>query len=86
MFQDFAQKLGLEVWFSASLRGEAPLFDEEGIPLLLKDCLERVAVLITLSFQDGFVRLNLVKDHEYTPAGELPLRLDPKTLLIAEKA
>jgi len=85
MFQNFAKKLGLEVWFSASLREEEPLFDEEGVPKLLKGCLARVAVLITLSFKDGFVRLNLVKNHEYPPAGELPLRLDPKTLLIAEE-
>jgi len=86
MFQDFAQGLGLEVWFSASLRGEEPLFDEDGVPLLLKDCMERVAVLVTLSFQEGYVRLNLVKDRDRTPAGDLPLRLDPKTLLIAENA
>jgi hypothetical protein len=86
MFQDFAQRLGLEVWFSASLRGEEPLFDDQGIPLMLEGCLGGIAVLVTLSFQDGFVRLNLVKDRDHTPAGELPLRLDPKTLLIAEKA
>ena len=85
MFQDFAQRLGLEVWFSASLRGDEPLFDAEGVPLLLKGCLGRVAVCVTLSFQDGFVRLNLVKDRDHSPTGELPLRLDPKTLLIAEE-
>jgi hypothetical protein len=86
MFQDFAQRLGLEVWFSVSLRGEEPLFDEEGVPLLLKGCLGGIAVLVTLSFQEGFVRLNMVKNRDHTPPGELPLRFDPKTLLIAEKA
>jgi hypothetical protein len=84
LFQEFAQKLELEVWFSASLKGEEPLFDESGVPLQLKGCMGGIAVLVTLSFQDGFVSLNLVKNHEHAPAGELPLRLDPKTLLIAE--
>jgi hypothetical protein len=85
MFQDFAERLGLSVWFSASLRGEEPLFDDNGIPLLLQACLDRVAVLVTLSFQDGFVRLNLVKNRDFPPAGELPLKLDPKTFLIARE-
>ncbi len=85
MFREFATKLGLEVWFSASLKGEEPLFDESGVPLLLQGCMGGIAVLVTLSFQDGFVSLNLVKNHDHPPAGELPLRLDPKTLLIAEK-
>jgi hypothetical protein len=84
MFRDFAERLQLEVWFSASLKGEEPIYDEVGIPLLLKGCLEAVSVLITLAFREGYVRLNLVKNHDAPPAGELPLRLDPKTLLIAE--
>jgi hypothetical protein len=85
LFRDFARRLGLEVWFSASLRGEEPLFDENGIPLLLKGCLDGVDVLVTLSFHQGLVRLYLLKDHGHLPAGELPLRLDPRTLLIAQQ-
>ena len=84
MFHDFASRLQLEVWFSASLKGEEPLFDESGGPHLLKGCLGQVAVLITLGFSGGFVRLNLVKNHDAPPAGVLALRFDPKTLLIAE--
>ncbi len=84
LFRDFAERLQLEVWFSASLKGEEPIFDESGIPLLLKGCLEEVAVLITLGFSEGYVRLNLAKNHDAPPAGELPLRFDPKTLLIIE--
>ncbi len=86
MFRDFAQRLQLEVWFSASLKGEEPIYDEAGIPLLLKGCLEPVSVLITLGFREGYVRLNLVKNHDDPSVGELPLRLDPRTLLIAEDA
>ncbi len=84
-FRDFARRLGLEVWFSASLRGEEPLFDENGVPLLLKGCLDGVDVLVTLNSQQGLVRLYLRKDHGHPPAGELPLKLDPRTLLIARQ-
>jgi hypothetical protein len=84
-FRDFARRLGLEVWFSASLRGEEPLFDENGLPLLLKGCLDGVDVLVTLNSHQGLVRLYLQKDHGHPPAGELPLKLDPRTLLIARQ-
>ena len=82
-FKGFAARLGLEVWFSASLRGEDPLFDERGVPRLLHPFLEEVAVLITLQSEGEHVRLKLVKDRGYPP-GDLHLELDPRTLLIAE--
>jgi hypothetical protein len=82
-FREFAGRLGLEVWFSASLRGEDPLFDERGVPRLLHAFLEEVAVLITLQSEGEHVRLKLVKDHGF-PLADLHLELDPRTLLIAE--
>lgn len=84
MFKAFASKLGLEVWFAASLRGSEPIFDEDGCPHVLKCCLDEIDVLITLSFKENFVRLFLVKDRGFQPAGQLGLRLDPQSLLIAE--
>ena len=47
-FKEFAGRLGLEVWFSASLKGDDPLFDATGIPLGLEDYLDAVDVLISL--------------------------------------
>jgi len=82
-FRDFAGRMGTEVWFSASLRGDEPLFDEQGVPFVLERYLDEIAVLITLGFKDEFVRLNLIKCHECLTLGELPLKLDPQTLLIA---
>ena len=82
-FRDFAGRLGLEIWFSASLRGEAPLHDEAGTPLLLEDFLGSIDILITLHAEPDHVRLRVVKDRDYPAAGDLPLKLDPKTLLIA---
>ena len=83
-FKKFALDLGLEVWFSASLKGEEPLFNEKGVPFLIESCLDKVDVLITLRFQDDHVQLNLVKTQEPSAPGDLKLKLDPKTLLISE--
>jgi hypothetical protein len=83
-FRKFAEKLELEVWFSASLKGEEPLFDDAGVPLVLASFMDEIAVLITLYYESGNIRLHLIKDQDYPSPGKLPLRLDPKTLLIAE--
>lgn len=83
-FRDFASRMGTEVWFSASLRGDEPLFDEQGVPLVLQRYLDEIAVLITLGFKEEFVRLSLAKCHECLSLGELPLKLDPQSLLIAK--
>ena len=83
-FKDFAQKMGLRVWFSASLKGEDPLFDDKGLPNELRGYLDQIDVLITLSYKDEHVRLSLVKDFDNPPSGDLKIKLDPKTLLISE--
>ena len=82
-FREFADKMGLEVWFSASLKGPEPLFDEKGFPEELKCCLGKVDVLITLRHLHNKVQLHLLKDHDFPSPDELKLILDPTSLLIA---
>jgi hypothetical protein len=82
-FKDFARRLGLEVWFSASLRGEDPLFDERGIPFELRGHLPAIDVLISLEHHGDHVHFTLVKDHDRLAPKDMRLKLDPKTLLIA---
>ncbi|MGD2295963.1 MAG: hypothetical protein PVF22_09005 [Candidatus Aminicenantes bacterium] len=83
-FKRFAQTLELEVWFSASLKGEGPLFNKKGVPFMLENCLDGIDVLITLRFKEDHIQLNLVKDHEFPSPVDLKLKLDPNTLLISE--
>jgi hypothetical protein len=83
-FKNFAGRLGLEVWFSASLKGDDPLFDEAGIPFELKGYLGVVDVLISLQHHGDHVHFNLVKDHDRLAPKDLRLKLDPTTLLIAK--
>jgi hypothetical protein len=83
-FRNFAQELNLEVWFSSSLKGKEPLFNEKGEPHELKDYLSEISVLITLYYKEDHVQLSLVKDHEHPSPGELIIKLDPQTMLISE--
>jgi hypothetical protein len=83
-FKEFAGRLGLEVWFSASLRGDEPLFDAQGIPLIIQDHMEFIDVLISLQHHGDHVHFTLVKDHDRLAPKDLRLRLDPTTLLIAK--
>jgi hypothetical protein len=83
-FKEFAGRMALELWFSASLKGPEPLFDEQGIPTELRPSLDGIDVLITLRHWNDRVLLRLVKDHGFSSPPELRLSLDPTTLLIAE--
>ncbi|MFC2169282.1 hypothetical protein ACFLRM_01775 [Acidobacteriota bacterium] len=85
-FRELAGKLGLEVWFSVSLSSDVELVDEQSVLNVLKEFMKEIAVVITLKYKVDHVQLYLIKDHEYPPKGELQLKLDPKTLLIAEEA
>ena len=83
-FKDFAGRLGLEVWFSASLKRDDPLFDDRGIPFELADHLGVIDVLISLQHHGDHVHFSLVKDHDRLVPKDLRLKLDPTTLLIAK--
>ena len=82
-FREFAGKIGLEVWFSASLKeANGPLYGPDGIPTVLSPLCPAIDVLITLHAKGAYVELCVVKDRQHPPPGVLPLKLDPKTLLI----
>ena len=83
--KEFAKKLNLEIWFSASLRGEEPIFDADNFPVELKAVVSKLDVVITLKYEDQSIRMDVVKDHDSDLKEELHLMLDPKTLLIIEE-
>ncbi len=82
-FKGFAQELGLSLWFTATTHREDPEPDERGVPDRLRNVVDNIAVLITLSPEDSYAALKLVKDHDSYVGGEdLHLKLDPRTMLI----
>jgi hypothetical protein len=85
-FKTFAEEAGIELWFSASIRKDAPQSKDSNVPDILLSFLPSISVLIALKPCDTYVHLRLVKDHEIVPPTDLHLKLDPHILLIAEEA
>ena len=85
--RSFAERLELEIWFSVSLSDDRKeLFNEQDIPKVLENYVNDIDVIINLRHEDGYVHLEVAKDHENIEAKDMALRLDPKTLLIAEES
>jgi len=84
-FKDFAGRMKLEIWFSASLKETGgDLAGPDGTPTILAPHVAQIDVLVALRAKSDAVEIQVVKDHDYPPAGVLPLKLDPRTLLIAQ--
>ncbi len=85
-FRNFAADRKVELWFSDDYHREdmdGAILNEKGIPMNLVPYLELIDVIITLKAEKDALHLYLVKDHDKIVGADLPLRLDPKTLLIA---
>ena len=80
----FAAETGLEVWYSATLAGDEPQLDKNNVPLLLRDYLDSISVLILLEPKAEYIHFTVIKDHGRMNPLDLRLKLDAKTLLIAE--
>jgi archaellum biogenesis ATPase FlaH len=83
-FSLFAQELGIEIWFSASLKqSELDAVTEQDIPTIFTPFLKHIAIFIMLKSKNGYVNLELKKDHDIKIVDDLHLKLDPKILLIS---
>ncbi|MCL2792160.1 MAG: hypothetical protein FWD87_03640 [Spirochaetaceae bacterium] len=82
--KEFAKKLNLEIWISASLKIDDPVFSEKGIPYELENVLDCIDVLLTLQYDNQKIRMDIVKDQDGIGVVNSQLSLDPKTLLIDE--
>ena len=81
----FAKESNIELWFSVSLNGETPTFNDAGIPTLLVDRIKDIDVLVTLKYEGDHVRFQVIKDHDNMETKDMSLKLDPKTMLIARE-
>jgi hypothetical protein len=82
--KDFIVEMGLEVWYSCTLSGEDPLFDKNNVPIVLRDIEPLASVLVILEPLRDFIHFRVVKDHQRLNPHDLSLKLDAKSLLIAE--
>ena len=82
--KQFIQEMNLEVWYSCTLGGEEPIFDKHGTPIILREIMSVISVLIVLEPLHDFIHFKVVKDHERVNPQDLSLKLDSRSLLIAE--
>ena len=81
----FAKELSLEIWYSCTVVGGAEQYDKHNIPLILKDYIDLIDVIISLEPKQDYIQFSVPKDRETRNPAALELRLDTKTLLIAER-
>jgi ABC-type ATPase involved in cell division len=79
------KELGISIWYSCTLKGKEPYYDKNGIPLLVKDFLDLIDVIIVLEPRADHIELAASKDRDTVNLEHLALKLDPKTLLILEE-
>jgi hypothetical protein len=84
-WKKFAEDHDTEVWFSATMHREALQFDTRGIPMPVNQFCGLLSVIIMLQPEQGYIDLNLLKDHDSDALEDLKLKLDTKTLLIANR-
>lgn len=82
--RDFAVSHGLEFWYSCTMAGEEPLVDKHNVPVILREFMKDIAVLILLEPKAEYIHFIVVKDHGRMNPADLNIKLDAKTLLIAE--
>ena len=86
-FKKFAFDKDVELWFTDDYHRDdinGPVLSDAGIPANLIPFLDLIGVIVILKAEKDYLHLYLVKDHEEVNMKDLPLKLDPKTLLIAE--
>ncbi len=86
-FKAFAVRKKLELWFTDDYHRDdldGPVLNGEGMPTNLVPFLEQIDVIVTLKAEKDYLHLYLVKDHDKVITEDLPLKLDPKSMLIAE--
>ncbi len=81
--KSFARELNLSVWYSCTVKGDAPLYDKKGIPGVIKDFLDIIDVVIVLEAKPDHIAFTAMKDRSLYSPDAMALKLDPKTLLIA---
>jgi KaiC/GvpD/RAD55 family RecA-like ATPase len=81
--REIAKELSVCVWYSCTVKG-GDAYDKQGIPLLLRDALSSVDVIISLEPRADHIDLKIRKDRDQYSPEQMALKLDPKTLLILE--
>jgi len=78
--KNFARENKLSIWMTADAT------DIKGVPAAIQPFSNDISVIITLQDHSDHICLKLIKDHDKEIGSDLNLRLDPKTMLIADSS
>jgi hypothetical protein len=79
-----AGEMGLSFWYSCNVKGSEPLYDKQDVPLVVKDYVDLLDVIIVLEAKVNHIEMTASKDRDMVNLEHLAVKLDPKTLLILE--
>lgn len=82
-WKNLATEKDAAIWFSATLHRDNLKLDDKGVPAPVNQFADLFSVIIMLEPTHDLIDLKLLKDHDETDLETLKLKLDPKTLLIA---
>lgn len=85
LWKSYVQKKEIELWFSATLHREKLQLDENKIPAPVNRFNDYLAVIIMLNPHRDYIDFELLKAHNTKDLTKLRLKLDTKTLLIANR-
>jgi hypothetical protein len=83
VWKRIAEERRVEVWFSATIPPAGSETGVQGIPAPVLAVRDYFSVIIALTPNQEHIDLKLLKDHDSTDLDKLRIKLDPRTLLIA---
>ncbi|MDR1862931.1 MAG: hypothetical protein LBQ67_03315, partial [Treponema sp.] len=62
--KDFAGEMGAAIWYSCTVKGEAPAYDKRNIPLVVKDYAGLFDVIVVLDPKQDHIDLTVSRDRD----------------------
>lgn len=81
--KELASDLGIGIWYSGNVDGLSS--EKNAVPSALLPFKDVLDVVIFMEPKPDFIQLKVLKDRDIASHNEIDLKLDTKTLLIAEK-
>lgn len=82
--KDFAKELNLEIWYSCNINPDESKVEKTAIPYVLQDYVDLLDIIVLLEPKQDYIQFSVAKDRSVLNPTHMDLKLDIKTLLIAE--
>ena len=82
--KSFAAEVGVSVWYACNVRDSQAFYDQQRIPLEMKDFADLFTVIIVLEPKQDHIAFTVSRLANASGPENLALKLDPRTMLILE--